>query len=150
MEIYKFTDALDTLTNIQNYQVHYWTMLITVVLGILVFTGTEYAQKQKNKLSIGYLLFAFAITIEIFFSQLRINTITESISRYLKTNKENLDESFLPIFKQMSSCNEIGYCNEYLIALLLLCFHIVVIFYILYVSDNLAKKKPKPPLKRDV
>ena len=57
MEIFKLTDALDLLYTMQNHQSNYWLFLITVVLSIVAYMGTDNVFKNNRLILVTTYLF---------------------------------------------------------------------------------------------
>ena len=122
MEAFNIVNALDMLSSAQSSQVVYWNVYLSVTLAILAFVGTAYAKKQSMNLFliliVGYSFFAIANVTEIFLIQIRVNTISTSISNYVAANEQLINSSFRPIFEGMP------YMNPYII----LIFHLLIDF----------------------
>jgi hypothetical protein len=143
-EAYTVVNALSDLATVNSSQTIYWNVFGTVVLAILGFLGTDYAQKQsKNMLLLimaGYCFFAAANISEIFLIQIRINTISSSIVNYIESNPQAVDSSFLPIF------HGLPYMNPYVVSLFHLAIDLLVLAILLWryqVKSGPAKKRAR-------
>ena len=133
MEIFKLTDALDLLYTMQNHQANYWLFLITVVLSIVAYMGTDNAFKiNRAILSFTYALFAVMVSLEILTFQNKINIISQAIKTHVKANKNHLYNSYNSFFDTLGSCDHLyNTCNEDSIRLFLILIHGAVVCLII-------------------